>query len=172
MPNPLHDCEPFFPNKHNSHAENHSWQLMAHELPGPRLSASRMFTDGPDLYVSEVPGQSALVAVREHPRTCPNLGGLSHNIISAFFPECAPASNCFPTASVPRTEQKGVGEVTQLVERLPVQSPESHSQRRWVWGCTAVITVLGKERQEEKFKVIFYYRTSMKGQPAMRGNSG
>lgn len=53
-----------------------------------------------------------------------------------------------------------------MVERLPAQSPESHPQCRWLWGCTAVITVLGKERQEEKFKVI-YYRTSLRGQPVM-----
>lgn len=67
MPNPLLDCKPFFPNKHNSHTEDHSWQLMAQELPGLDLSASQMFTDGPDLYVSEVPGQSAL--------TCPDFEG-------------------------------------------------------------------------------------------------
>lgn len=76
------------------------------------------------------------------------------------------------TASIPRTEQKGVEEATQLVEHLPVQRPESHPQRRWVWGCTAVIIILGKERREETFKVIFYYRTSTKGQPAMRETLG
>lgn len=54
-----------------------------------------------------------------------------------------------------------------MVEHLPAQSPESHPQRRWVWACTAV-TVLGMERQEEKFKVIVYYRISMRGQPEMR----
>lgn len=79
MPNPLLDCEPFFPNKHISHAENHSWQLMAHELPGPGLSASQMVTDGPDLYVSEVPGQSALVAVREHRRLAPILRAITQH---------------------------------------------------------------------------------------------
>lgn len=109
MPNPLHDCEPFFPNKHNSHAENHSWQLMAHELPGPRLSASRMFTDGPDLYVSEVPGQSALVAVREHPRTCPNLGGYH---TTSFLPSSLSVLQPLTASQLlpyPEQSRKGLG---------------------------------------------------------------
>lgn len=67
MPNPPLDCESFFSNKHNGHFENQSWQLITHGTRGPGLSAFRVFTNELDRHGSEVPGQSGLVAIREHP---------------------------------------------------------------------------------------------------------